>query len=498
MCCEVSPSMSIRLRMTLWYTGILTGTLLVFGIVLYVLLSYVLYDNQKSQMKQLSNDILADQKVSPWISGRGTYRLIIDFPLLDSTKYPGIFVQAVDLDGSVAKASSNQTFTVPDRVLSKTKNNQSFFEKEKVSGLQFLFYNHPIVVNIQGENQILGVLQVVALVEDIDSILRTLTYILFLLGIVTVVIAGVFGLVVTRRALKPIENVIAAASQIGKGEDLDKRIAYDGPQDEIGRLTSTFNSMMGRIQEAYSELEESNRVQRRFVSDASHELRTPLTTIRGNVELLEKMWQQSQHQSELPEGEKMEISLEAMQDIAGEAARMSRLVNDLLSLARADAGLQMEKERMPILPLVEDVARKAQLLPKKAEWHIGDLSALEGAYVNANGDYLRQLLFIFIENAFKYTPQGHVEIGALRTPEQVGVRISDTGIGMDKDEVPNIFERFYRADPSRGQTSGTGLGLSIAKWIIDEHGGSIEVKTSKGVGTTFVIWLPLNFLPALQ
>ncbi|MNR26297.1 Alkaline phosphatase synthesis sensor protein PhoR [compost metagenome] len=110
--------------------------------------------------------------------------------------------------------------------------------------------------------------------------------------------------------------------------------------------------------------------------------------------------------------------------------------------------------------------------------------------MEGNRDYLQQMLFIFIENAFKYTPQGKVMIDAVRVGGQIGIRIADTGIGMDQKDIPHIFERFYRADPSRGVTQGTGLGLSIAKWIIDEHRGSVEVISRKGEGTAFVIWLP--------
>ena len=112
--------------------------------------------------------------------------------------------------------------------------------------------------------------------------------------------------------------------------------------------------------------------------------------------------------------------------------------------------------------------------------------------IYGSSDYLQQLLFIFIENAFKYTKQGHVQLDILRLRNQVGIRISDTGIGMDAEQIPQIFERFYRADSSRGQTSGTGLGLSIAKWIIDEHHGSIEVVSKKNEGSMFLIWLPIE------
>ncbi|HEY0827648.1 MAG TPA: HAMP domain-containing sensor histidine kinase, partial [Bacilli bacterium] len=168
---------------------------------------------------------------------------------------------------------------------------------------------------------------------------------------------------------------------------------------------------------------------------------------------------------------------------------------DLLSLARADAGYKMSKEPVELRPLVEEVVRKAQFLPKKVQWDSGDLDPLQHIIVEGNKDSLQQLLFILIENAFKYTEQGHVKLDVQRTGELIGIRISDSGIGMDNDEVQHIFERFYRADPSRGKTSGIGLGLSIAKNIIDEHNGSIEVVTCKGTGTTFIIWLPVYYPP---
>jgi signal transduction histidine kinase len=315
------------------------------------------------------------------------------------------------------------------------------------------------------------------------------------LAFVAIVVAATLGLFLARKALAPIDQVIAAANQIQDGADLDRRIPYVGPNDEVGRLTHTINGMLDRIHGMYTELEEAYRLQRRFVSDASHELRTPLTTIRGNVDLLEKMWKRTAEASGTgpSDPEQLQLSLEAMQDIAGEAQRMSRLVSDLLSLARADAGVQMEKTTLELKPLVEEVARRAPFLERKAEWIVGSLNALDGVRVYGSRDYLQQLLFIFVENAFKYTPSGSVTLDAIRSDSQIGIRIADTGIGMDKEQIPHIFERFYRADESRGQTPGTGLGLSIAKWIIDEHDGSIEVTTRKDEGSTFVVWLPINF-----
>jgi signal transduction histidine kinase len=245
--------------------------------------------------------------------------------------------------------------------------------------------------------------------------------------------------------------------------------------------------MFVRIRHSYLELDESIRAQHRFVADASHELRTPLTTIRGNVDLLRKMMTQS---SAISPEQQQTLTAEALRDIAEEAERMSRLVHDMLLLARSDAGVELSLEPIELLTLIEETTRKAQFLPRNVEWQVGDLTVLDGVVVLGHADYLQQLLTIFIENAFKYTIEGYVSLDIQLKNEAVGIRIRDTGIGLDAEQVPFIFERFYRADPSRGLTAGTGLGLSIARWIIDEHQGSIEVMTTKGEGTTFIIWLP--------
>ncbi|RAV22556.1 sensor histidine kinase [Paenibacillus contaminans] len=494
--------MSIRLRLTLWYSGLLAVTMLVFGVVLYGALNVMLYSNQKSQMEEISSEIRQKITVTRWVINGQTQYAVNGLNRLDQFRYPGYFVQVSDQSGSIIKSTTDYPFPTEGAVAA-AKKDKNMAERFKAQGKSFFMYNVPVKFeDRQNDVDIFVVLQVAAIVDSIDNQMRLLMYVLVVLFLITLFIAATFGLFLARKALKPIDNIVAATAQIENGADLDKRIDYIGPPDEIGKLTSTINSMLERIQLMYGELEESNRTQRRFVSDASHELRTPLTTIRGNVDLLEKMWRQQENENEnaraLDDKDKMELSLEAMQDIAGEASRMSRLVNDLLSLARADTGLQISKEALPMLPIVETVVRKAGMLPKSVDFIVGDLSALEGAVVSGSRDYLQQLLFIFIENAFKYTDEGYVRIDALKGSDQIGVRISDTGIGMDKEEVPHIFERFYRADKSRGQTSGTGLGLSIAKWIIDEHGGSIEVATRKDEGTTFVVWLPTSRFPEIM
>ncbi|MBC8080067.1 MAG: HAMP domain-containing histidine kinase [Gorillibacterium sp.] len=490
--------MFIRTKLTLWYTSLLAALLLLFGIALYTFLSINFNKTQDQVMEDLARSLAEST-----LNNRGVHLLrnpitgetTAELPAISNLRYSGIYVQLVrPEDGVVLDSTLPTGFELPHTqpILERALAGKQYAQNVKLGSNTLRVYNSRITVPINNKIGLVLITQIATVVDNTLLLLHTVARFLILLGLFIIIAAATSGWFLARKAFKPIEKVISAAESVQNGDDLGRRIEFIGPPDEIGMLTSTINNMLGRVERTYRELEESNRMQRRFVSDASHELRTPLTTIRGNVEILQKVWRQMPIEGSMTDDQKREFSLEAMGDIAGEASRMSRLVNDLLALARADAGVIMYMEPIEIRALLEDVSRKASLLPRTVDWKIGNLSVLDGEHVYGNADYLRQMLFIFIENAFKYTTQGQVLLEGLAKPDAVGIRISDTGIGMDKDEIPHIFERFYRADVSRGRTTGTGLGLSIAQWIIDEHGGSIEVTTRLGVGTTFLIWLPIQ------
>ncbi|MWV44136.1 HAMP domain-containing protein [Paenibacillus sp. HJL G12] len=484
--------MSIRLRLTAWYTCILAVTLILFGSAVYGVVHYNTYSDIKKKILQQRNQITSFiLDIGQW----GT----IDLGLEGKADFQSaqIFGQLHNYQSNKNSVSPNlkQLGTVFPVPTAKNAIHAKQFETIYINGNPFLVYQEPVII----QNQLLGFLQLGVFTGHEVELLKLLRSILIMSATIMLIMATTFGLFLARKSMAPIGKVIEAAGQIQNGSDLSVRIAYDGPQDEIGQLINTVNSMLGRMEGFYKNLEESYAAQRRFVSDASHELRTPLTTIRGNVDLLQKMWSEDDtERPNLDEATMHAMSLEAVSDIADESKRMSRLVSDMLSLARADTGRTFEKQPVPLEILVEEVARRAQMLPHQAEWVTGDFSVLNGIYVNGNKDYMQQMLFIFIENAFKYTPEGQVVFDAFIYQNQVGIRISDTGIGMDKEEVPYIFDRFYRADKSRGVTEGIGLGLSIAKWIIDELQGSVEVVTRQGEGTTFVIWLPIVFPTPLE
>ncbi|MEK4063653.1 MULTISPECIES: sensor histidine kinase [Paenibacillus] len=482
--------MSIKLRLTAWYSGILAVMLLALSAAIYGFVYFNTYGDLKDRLKLQAQQVQPDMG----LNNDGTLG-----PVLRGPAGQSLFAQVYIYDLEKLILSTNMTqinleFKFPAK---ENIQKQQGFSQSYYGGNPFLIYQQAVDVATSSGNHA-GVLQVAVYIGEQVTMLTRLKNILLVGSFATLIAAFTFGLFLARKSMSPIGMVIEAANGIQTGTDLSSRIEYDGPPDEIGRLIETVNSMLGRMEDFYKDLEDSYATQRRFVSDASHELRTPLTTIRGNIDLLQKIWEMEPGESRMSEAEIRQLSIESVKDIADESQRMSRLVADMLSLARSDTGRTFDKEPVALEPMMTEVARRASFLPRQAEWSVGAMGHLNGKYIVGNKDYLQQMLFIFIDNAFKYTPSGVVTLDAVFYQSQVGIRITDTGIGMDKDEVPHIFDRFYRADESRGITEGIGLGLSIAKWIIDEHGGSVEVVTRQGEGTTFVIWLPLLFAPPLE
>ncbi|QJD87628.1 sensor histidine kinase [Cohnella herbarum] len=492
--------MSIRLRLTLWYSGLLAVALVAFGVIIYG----IVRSNTMSDIKVNMKRIAAETRVGvTWnINLRVIPRGIDNNIYLQLINYNKSVIGTVDdKTENMMPSLQRDELTFPFPKQSEIKHEIRFVSKD-VNGAPFLILEEPL---LNEDDSVVALLQVGSYIGREEGFLAQLRNILWLSGVAGVIAAFFLGMFLSRKALMPINRVTEAAERIQSGSGLGLRIPREKPNDEIGRLTDTLNGMLSGLERAYKTLEDSNAAQRRFVSDASHELRTPLTTIRGNVDLLEKIWisdkmsrqddgddgYASMEQSALSALDKQQMSLESIRDIADEARRMSGLVNDLLSLARADAGYAMEMEEITLRALAEEASRRAAFLPRKAEWAVGPLEALDGVEVRGNRDYLLQLLFILIENGFKYTPKGVVRLYAQKSEGYVGLSVADTGIGIHAEEVPHIFERFYRVDVSRGETAGTGLGLSIAKWIADMHHAKFEVRTQPGEGTVITLWLPI-------
>jgi signal transduction histidine kinase len=280
-----------------------------------------------------------------------------------------------------------------------------------------------------------------------------------------------------RAALRPVGAVVSAAREVSES-DLDRRLPVANRNDEIGRLAATINGLLARLEAAFARREEALARQRRFAAEASHELRTPLTSIRGYTKML-KEWAL----------EDPEIARESVAAIDRESGRMQELVEALLALTRGDEGAPLDVGRHD---LAEVAAEATETARAAAEGKVAvELVPPEhGIEATFDRDRVRQAASILLDNAVKYTPGGGgVKVEAGEADGWVALTVSDTGIGVSEDQLPLIFERFYRADPARTE-GGAGLGLSIARQIAEAHGGRIEAESEVGRGSTFALLLP--------
>jgi signal transduction histidine kinase len=308
--------------------------------------------------------------------------------------------------------------------------------------------------------------------ERLDASVSRFRWLVGGLTLAGAVVTLVAGLLLAGRALRPVAVLTTTAQRITRSRKLDERVPVTASQDELGRLTTTVNAMLASLQQA-------SDAQQRFVSDASHELRAPLTIIQANLDLLERM-------PALPADERAEILGEASR----ETHRLSQLVADLLALARADAGIALQRRRVELDRVLLEAVGDARHLARGQRLEI---DALEPVVVSGDPDRLRQLLLALLDNAVKYTPAGgRIGVALARDSTNARLTVSDDGVGIPATDLPHVFDRFYRADPARSRDpGGTGLGLPIARWIVEQHGGDITVTSEPGEGTQVRIQLPV-------
>jgi heavy metal sensor kinase len=291
------------------------------------------------------------------------------------------------------------------------------------------------------------------------------------IGPVVLIVSLAGGWMLVSRALRPMGAIARTAEQI-QATDLSRRIDIRG-SDELARLGKTLNDMLARLHESFDR-------QTRFTADASHELRTPLSVIAGNVELALKRPRPAEEYQDL------------LRDIGEAAERMTSTVEGLLTLARADAkSLPMRRDPVSLTVVADEVVRLCRPLAEKKGVTLSVESEGDVA-VTADGERMRELVSNLVTNAIRYNrPQGKVTIRLRRRGGRAEVAVDDTGIGIPAEDLPHIFERFYRVDKARSrEEGGSGLGLAIVKWIVDAHAGTISVTSEPGSGSRFVISLP--------
>ena len=314
--------------------------------------------------------------------------------------------------------------------------------------------------------------------HDVNSTLNRLAMLELLVGLIVLAVVAAIAFWLVRRELRPLVRIEDTAAAIAGG-DLSQRVPEEAPGTEVGDLARSLNAMLAQIEQAFEQRRQSEQRLRRFVSDASHELRTPLTSVRGFAELFRRG----------AASRPGDLAL-AMSRIESEAERMGVIVEDLLLLANLDQGRPLAQERFDLeAVLAEMVADHAML---HADWPISFSSSGDSDLV---GDELRirQALANLLANARAHTPRGTGIAVALATAgDDRTIEVSDRGPGIAADDLPHLFERFYRVDASRARRSGgSGLGLSIVQAIAEAHGGSVRVASVEGEGAAFTIVLPI-------
>jgi len=462
--------MPLRLRLTLWYGSTLALVLIVFSAVLYNITARSLRDAVDQSLEETANTAVRS------LEERGFLPLIDEEALL--SQFPELaridkFFQIFSPSGTITLRSPNiKQHEVPlsRTALETTFSGKSIFESARYPKEPPL---RLVSVPIMYRGTLLYIVQVGTSMESIEETLRRLLLVLLVTMPIALAVSLASGWFLAGRALRPVDAITLAAQRIAAG-DLSQRLTVSTAPDEIGRLASMFNDMIGRLDVSFRQI-------RQFTSDASHELRTPLTVMKGETELaLRRPRPLGDYQSVL------ESNLE-------EIDRMTRIVDELLFLSRADMGeVKMETLPVGLESLVEDIHRQARLLGQERNIAV-TLGTVQPAVVQGDELRLRELLLNLVENAIKYSHQdGKVEISLVADGSNARLSVTDQGIGIAPADLSQIFNRFFRTDGARAHTKkGTGLGLAICAWIAEAHKGRIDVTSDPGVGSTFTVTIPL-------
>ena len=454
--------MSLRLRLTLIYTGVLSSVLLLLSIVVYSLISILFVNLVDSRLGEAADQIVT----TLWANPSGEIEIDTDALNIADNYYYQVWSadnrllvysdSASELDLSLDSIGMNEGVPI--------------YREVKVNRVDFRVLTMPLQV----EGNQVGYLQVGLALTEIREAQRFIQIVFSVAVVFSILVAEIVGWLVTGHALAPLQTMVQVTRQISSSDDLSRRIpVIPGRSDEINELILAFNRTLVRLERLFD-------AQRRFLADVSHELRTPLTVIKGNVGLMRLM--------KSPDAE-------SLNSIDSEVDRLTRLVGDLLLMAQAETGkLPLSMAPVALDDLLFEVFNQLKILSKGE--HDIQIEKIEPVRIIADRDRIKQVLLNLGSNAIKFTPRGgkiHLSLEALG--KWVRIQVSDEGAGISKDEMNHLFERFYKADKARGRVdkqTGFGLGLPIAYWIVRNHGGRIDVESEPGAGTTFYVWLPLS------
>jgi two-component system OmpR family sensor kinase len=455
----------IRWRLTIWFSVILCVILILSGLLLYFLLQRYLYQEVDNNLEVYSARVHGTLHLD--ITGSPLDYQVIhsNLPAVNDFVSPGIFIQIIDSNGSVVVKSDNlaaqELPSTPALITKVTSGILVTTTLASDDGTHLRIMASPLDLN--GEILVLQVGESMALVA---SVLRQAVLSLFIWAIFALIFMAFLSVFLLQRALEPVKQITGTAREIETSSDLNRRVGYVGPDDEIGRLAGTFDHLIAHLNQVFD-------AQKRFIADASHDLRSPLTVIRGNVDMLKR---------NLPESERTE----SLRAIEGETKRMSRIVDDLLLLTEIESDHAIPQARVDLRGIVLDEVRRAQ---QTAGSRIITITHADSIGIRGDGYRLRRMLGNLLDNAIKYTADdGHILVSLLCEGSGAIMKVTDDGIGIAHDDVPHIFDRFYRVEKARSrERGGTGLGLAIVKSVAEQHNGTVVAESEPGKGSTFEV-----------
>jgi heavy metal sensor kinase len=452
------------MRLTLWYLTSFSLVLFVFGVGSYYAMQASILEEFDRDLKQriVGIDTFLDQK-----SHTSSEKLRHELREHGQLRPGGELLQVFDGSGQPVFASDSMRHLG----IQPPEESSSANDRVKIETV----YSRGIPVRLATAKHLAGsgafIVQLGQSLEESSELIQHFGWILIGAVPLVLLLSGASGYWMGGRALKPVSRITEDAQAI-TALDLSNRIAVPEADDELRRLSTTLNQMMDRLEMSFRRITQ-------FTADASHELRTPISLIRTTAELA------------IAEGSP-KASSEALFSILEESERTTVLLEDLLMLARSDSRVKLRVESVDLAEIVKRAAQETQLLATSREILLTRDIVDVPVIVAANADLLRRLILILTDNAVKYTPPGgRVDLRLAVDSNVARIEVHDTGIGISSEDLAHIFERFYRADKARHRSGGAGLGLSIADWIARIHRSRIEVSSTRDVGSTFAVYLPV-------
>ena len=462
---------SLRWRIATWYALLLVTIIAALGVAITLRFEQILRGQAQARAVATMQDIERATAPSPnsfTFSESGDSLLELENPdNLERWAATTTFIEINDVHGYTLAKSFNMGSITSFGSSGVSTKQRTTTREVTIGGRPFLVYSSLL----SSGNRSL----IVQVAEPLDQLYQAFNQ--TLVSIVAILIAAVVAVlllsfVLASQATNPINELARAMDEIGS-EGLHRRLRWKGRKDEIGSLAKSFDDLLARLEEAFAR-------ERQFISDASHELKTPLTSINANAQMLSR-WGDRDEQ----------VRKESLQTIIDESTSLAGMVSGMLTLAKADSGDAIPKEPLSLAAVTKEAingtAQRAQEKGLTLEFDAGERSPI----VEGDPALIRQMIANIIDNAIKFTEKGGVNVRVRTTGEYGIVEVQDTGPGIDPNELPNIFNRFYRADKSRNRAvPGTGLGLAIVRSIARVHGGSVEAERPQAGGTLVRIRLP--------